>query len=372
MTTETKPERRYDIDALRVIVFAILILYHIGMFYVADWDWHIKSAYQSEPLQLLMRLTNQWRMPLLFLISGIASSFLLRKMAAGPFAKSRTVRLLVPLLFGMAVVVLPQAYYEARFRGAISPGYLEFLWDYFTFRAWPEGAFAGAEYGITWMHLWYLPYLLFYTLVFIPVALWLRAGGKVMHGRLLRLRGLWLVVLPTLPLLINGLTLFPIFGGVSHNFITDWYAHAMYFTFFAYGYLLGNDTGIWDEIRRLRWWTLGAALVAFGLLIADQGGMVVLFLNRWLWILAVLGWSYRLLNRPFRWLPYATEAVYPWYILHQTLIVWAGFHLSPLALGPIVEPALLIATTVLGCLLLHEFVIRRSQLLRPLFGLKPR
>src|SRR5690554_3056190 len=67
--------RRHDIDALRVIAFGLLILYHVGMFYVADWGWHIKSAYLAEWLQHPMLLLNRWRMSLLFLVSGLAVNF---------------------------------------------------------------------------------------------------------------------------------------------------------------------------------------------------------------------------------------------------------------------------------------------------------
>ena len=85
--------RRYDIDALRVIAFCLLILYHCGMFYVADWGWHVKSAHQSEFLQVLMLLANQWRMALLFMISGMAAAFMLRRLSIGHFAWSRLTRL---------------------------------------------------------------------------------------------------------------------------------------------------------------------------------------------------------------------------------------------------------------------------------------
>ncbi len=73
-----------------------------------------------------------------------------------------------------------------------------------------------------------------------------------------------------------------------------------------------------------------------------------------------------------KWLPYATEAVYPWYILHQTITVVAGVYLSHLSLGPVVEPVMLLVATLGGCLVLHEFIIRRVTVLRPLFGLGPR
>jgi len=264
----------------------------------------------------------------------------------------------------------------------LEPGYVNFLWHYFTFQPWPEGAFAGSEIGITWMHLWYLPYLLFYTLLFIPVARWLERKNR--RARLLKLRGGWLIVLPVIPLTVYASTLFPVFGGVNHTFITDWYAHAMFFTLFAYGYLIAADAAIWDEIRRMRWLTLGLAICAYLLLrmpttdlpgalqmVAEFLETPIILFNRWLWILTILGWSYTLLNRPYRWLAYANEAVYPWYILHQTITVWIGFHIARYSLGPVVEPMIVIGVTILGCLLLHELLIRRNRWLRPLFGLKP-
>jgi surface polysaccharide O-acyltransferase-like enzyme len=90
----------------------------------------------------------------------------------------------------------------------------------------------------------------------------------------------------------------------------------------------------------------------------------------WMALLAIFGWGRVLLDRPFRWLAYCSEAVFPWYILHQTLIVALAYWLIPMRLGPVVEPALVIGGTIAGCLLLHEYVIRRAPLLRPLFGLK--
>ena len=77
--------RRHDIDALRALAFGLLILYHLGMLYVFDWGWHIKSPYQSEWLQVPMLFLNRWRMHLVFLVSGLSVSFLLRDQTAGRF-----------------------------------------------------------------------------------------------------------------------------------------------------------------------------------------------------------------------------------------------------------------------------------------------
>lgn len=92
-------------------------------------------------------------------------------------------------------------------------------------------------------------------------------------------------------------------------------------------------------------------------------------LYAWTALLALLAWSARLLNRPWPGLRYASEAVYPWYILHQSLIVLAAYWLIPLQLGPLWEPLLVLAITIAGCLLIHELLIRRLRWLRPLFGL---
>lgn len=385
MSNDTLPTvtatRRHDIDALRVLAFGLLILYHVGMFYVAEWGWHVKSSHLSEPLQLPMMLLNQWRMPLIFLVSGIALSFVVDKYGRGELAGRRTTRLLIPLIFGMAVIVPPQAYYQALSNGLIEPGYGDFLWRYFTFQEWPDGAFDGSHIGITWNHLWYLPYLLAYTLALIALLPVLKGVGAGLLSRFQNLRGLALMSVPVLPLLVYGLTVFPIFGEVTHDFMTDGYAHAMYFTIFLYGFTIGRDADLWAEFSRLRWHALALAICSFAaFLIVDEfapdeptavenlAQLLVIYFNRWIWLLLVLGWAHHWLNRPMAWLSYANRAVYPWYILHQTITVVAGYHLAKMGLGPVLEPVLLLGVTFVGCYVGYEFVIRRIRPLQPLFG----
>ncbi len=375
--------RRHDIDALRVFAFSLLILYHVGMFYVAEWGWHVKSAYQAEWLQLPMSFTNQWRMPLLFVISGLAISFVQGRYSPWRLAARRSLRLLLPLVFGMMIVVAPQPYYEALSKGIIEPGFLRFMGQYLTFHDFPGDAWGGENIITwTWNHLWYLPYLLLYTLLLIPLSAFLGGKGQRFRERLQRLRGTGIVLLPVAPLMLFGNLLFPHFPGITHGLLDDWYAHAMYFTFFLYGYLIGTSQSFWETVAGMRKKLLGAGIVLFALLmlqremlgddpgfVLEQVNFLTIYLNRWVWILAVMAWGYHSFNhRPLGWLPYATQAVYPWYILHQTIIVAVGYELSRLALGPIVEPALVLLATIGGCYALYEFVIRRVRVLRPLFG----
>ena len=90
----------------------------------------------------------------------------------------------------------------------------------------------------------------------------------------------------------------------------------------------------------------------------------------WTCILVAFGLAQRFANRSSPGLDYMTEAIFSWYILHQTLIVMAGFWLTRQGIPAPVEFALVTAVTILGCGLIHEFIIRRSRFLRPLFGLK--
>src|SRR5690606_38555000 len=126
-----------------------------------------KSRYTAESLQAVMLLVNPWRMPLIFLISGVASFFLIKKIGHSGFARTRIWRLVLPLLFGMVVIVPPQAFLQALTNGSFDGGYGQFLWHYFRFQRSPHQAFDGSDIGITWIHLWYLPYLLTYSLLLV-------------------------------------------------------------------------------------------------------------------------------------------------------------------------------------------------------------
>ncbi|MEO8383972.1 MAG: acyltransferase [Betaproteobacteria bacterium] len=380
--------RRHDIDALRALAFSLLILYHLAMLYVFEWGWHIKSSYLSEALQFPMLFVNRWRMDLIFLISGISTAFLMQTLAkrggTANFLSQRTWRLMLPLLFGMTVVVPVQPYCQGVANGLVEPGFLQFIGRYYSGYPWPAKAFDGWKHGFTWNHLWYLAYLWCYTvlLVVLQKPLASKAGQKL-RSTFLHFRSWRLLVWPAVPLLLYTATLQSSFP--QNNALTkDWYAHALYFTVFLYGWWLGSDEGIWAELSRLRRQSLVVALIAFSLYMLvrafsedDSPPHVYLLVwtlrNLYIWtaLCTILGWGYVMLNRPFRWLPWATQAVYPWYILHQSLIVLLAFWLVPMKLGPVVEPLLVGFGTVAGCWLITSGLVKRNQWLRACFGLKP-
>lgn len=324
-----------------------------------------------------MRSLNLWRMDLVFLISGVALGFLRRGQTAGALLRQRSLRLLLPLAFGMAVLVPFQPYAQGVANGLVEPGFGQFLLRYFSGGPWPRGAFDGWQVGVTWNHLWYLPYLWTYTVVLLLMLPLMDSGiGRRVRGAFTSLRGAALLGVPVLPLLAYSLTLWAKFPP-AHDLVHDGWLHPVYFTLFLYGFWIGVDDGFWAEADRLAPRALAVALALLALHIALRDTEVPRLVLRavadcymWATILAILGWAHRKLNRPWRWLPWASESVYPWYMLHQTLIIMLAVWLAPFALGPVVEPIVLLTGTVAGCWGITALV-RRTAWLRPLFGLKP-
>jgi glucans biosynthesis protein C len=363
--------RRHDIDALRALAFGLLILYHVGMYYVAGWPWHIKSPHAAEWLRWPMLVVNIWRMDLVFLVSGLAFGFLCRGRPPWRVLGQRAWRLLLPLAFGMVVVVPYQAYAQGVANGLVDAGFGAFMARYLVMGPWPRGAFDGSDFGMTWNHLWYLPYLFVYSALVLLLRPWLGWLRPAFTG----LRRWRLLVLPALPLVLYGLLLAPRFPA-THDLIHDGYLHALYVTVFVYGWWMGTDAGLWAELQRLRGWALALALACIGTYLALRAGgdwptamRVLRAFYLWIAIVAILGFANRYLDRPWPWGGWANASVYPWYILHQTLIVMGAVALAPLRLGPVLEPAMLVGFTVLGCWLLTDGLIRRVAWLRPLFGL---
>ena len=95
--------RRYFLDWVRIGAFALLVLYHVGMYYVT-WGWHVKSPFASHALEPFMLMTSPWRLSLLFFISGVATAFLLGKTPRG-FLRRRWWRVLVPVLIILALIL---------------------------------------------------------------------------------------------------------------------------------------------------------------------------------------------------------------------------------------------------------------------------
>lgn len=384
-------QRHTDLDWIRIFAFGVLILYHLGMYYVADWGFHLKSDRPVEALQHLMILTNPWRMSLIFLISAMALALAQRRFTIGRLMALRSNRLLVPLVFGMFVVVAPQAYLQAIDRGYTDLGFLAFWRLYINPTTTEIPAMQTGLGLLTWNHLWFIPYLWCYSLIVLVLSPLLR---RLVNSHLVQRLPVSLALLAVLAftslVVIKLQNLYP----VTHALFDDWYNHALYLTVFVFGYCLALNQHWWQRIIQVRLVFLLIAIATYSLIILDREGQLnrlapyfpnarlvdwiyaaVEMLNHWCWMLAVVGYGGRYLAKPD--LPfdrngkirrYANEAILPWYVLHQTLILVLAAWLKTFAMPLVLEAVLILAFTLSGCVLGYEF-IRRTRLTRWLFGL---
>jgi hypothetical protein len=365
-------------DWLRIGAFALLIFYHVGLAF-SRWPYELKATQTYEWVAFPLLALNAWRLSLLFAISGYASAAVFAR-TSGPlsFLRGRLARLGIPLLFGMAVVVAPQPWVWLR----MAMGYRhDFAWfmahDYFTFRN-IDGIVVPS-----WMHLWFVVYLLAYTLVLCAIKMlpdrWHtslhRAGERALAGPLLLPLGVaWIYAARRIP------------GGWSdtHDLIGDPAAHAAYLPVFLFGVLLRDSEPLREAIARQ--WKLAAVLAAVGYCVVagnewrypgdipiPDGWQEPFRIGRamqgWCTIIALFGIADRFWNREGRWRATLAEAVFPFYIIHQTVILVTGYWLRPLRPTPFAEFVVLITATAIGSALFY-LIGRRIDVLRPLIGLK--
>ncbi|HEY7754602.1 MAG TPA: acyltransferase [Actinomycetota bacterium] len=359
--------RRYDLDALRVIAVLLLIPFHSARVFDTFDTFYVKSPQTSRGLSwAVVAFLDPWHMPLLFVLAGAATWLALGHRSPGAYRAERFKRLLIPFLFGLVVLVPPQAYLAQRFRGGhASIG--AFLADYWTV----EGDLSGYTGSFTPAHLWFIGFLFVFSLLALPLfTRWRRRP----------VRAAWLLfAMPLVLLLANEL---PAPNDGTQN---PFYSLSL----FVAGFLLLAD----DRAERLvhRHWRslLGAAILTMTsmMLIWSSGvedrladgsfpaiaGSVLEQVNTWVWVLAMLGVGKAFLARSNgRVLRYSGEASYPFYLLHQTVIVAVAYVVVGWGLGVWSAFAAIVIASFALTLGIYELVVRRTSATRLLFGMKPR
>ena len=370
--------RRADLDWLRVLAFGLLIAYHAGMAW-SGWSWHLTSIDDIDWLREGMRFVNRWRMPLIFLVSGAAIMLALGSRTPGAFARDRVKRLLLPLAFGMIAIVPPQIYLERLYRGQFSGSFLEWLPQAFQGGPYPNG-------NMSWHHLWFLAYVLLLSFVLLPCFLWARSaqGRRALDkaGRVAARFGLqWLMVLP---LAASILWLAPISYN-TNGLIGDWHGLVYYGALLLYGAFLFGSSDMLQALNRQRWLSVAVGVATYGALyglffagivrptIADADRPTFALLsavNTMAWLFAIAGFANRHLTRRPTFLAEATEAVYPFYILHQTVTVIVVYWLLRLGAPSTAGFILAVLATFLGTSAIYFGLVRPLWFLRPLFGLR--
>jgi len=380
-------ERRADLDWLRVIAFGLLIYFHSAIAFLPGGIPMIQNVDTSVVLRVMAGFLHEFRLALLFLISGVGVAFALRRRNGRQFMRERAVRLLLPFAFGILVIVPPMIFLEKLFTGEFAGSFADFYPAFFTSGVYPYG-------HLSWHHFWFIAYLAIYCLIGWPVFAYFKQGAgrlQLDHWSQKLSRGafLYLAIIPVSVFEIPLRAPFPGFPDLIH----DWANFSQWFLIFIAGYLLASSKPMLDRTQVLRGMSLALAMCTTAMMFVEfwapeRGGFtplvngeadiltyvwycVLRVSNVWFWLLACLGYAGRYLQRPCRLLTYLNKAVYPLFCLHLTIIVGLEYMIVPLSWSISVKYLAITTGTIVIALGSYELFWRRIAWLRPLVGLKP-
>jgi glucan biosynthesis protein C len=391
-------ERRYDIDWLRVIAMLGVFIFHCTRFFDNE-DWHLKAppSAQSDILPIVRDFIFWiWLMEIFFLLAGFATQYSLRRRTVRQYLGERVKRLIVPLYtVGMFLIVPPQAYFERLTHGQITGTFWQWLPGFYL--GLPREIFSspvvldpGFLVPYTFVgHLWFLQILLVIVVATLPLILFLKSKQGLrlidrMAGWSTRPGGIFFFVVPLA------------FVQVSLRWLPEttartWADLFWYALYFIIGYVISSDDRFTESIKRNGWTCLilwivlymgAGTLFRFVLGFETEYGQgfslgfalwqIVRTIISWSAIVFILSLGAKYLNFTNKLLVYSNEAVLPFYILHQTIILIVGWFVLPWDIGNLAKFLIIAVVSFILILLLYEVFVRRISFMRFLFGMTPK
>jgi len=361
--------RRYDLDWLRVIAIVAVYFHHIGMPFNGD-DFHVMNTESSKILDDIMVYFEQFRLPLLFLISGTGTVLAFSKRTWQQFFKERTCRLLIPLIFGVLIIVPPQTYYQ-------------FIDE---FNAYWE-IYLNAKFESN--HLWFIENVYVLSIVAIPLIIFLKSVKSQNFKNFFEEISTYKfgLIMAGSPLIIFTVILkryYPTDSTSISNLSETFY----YSYFFIAGILLASSQIVWVNLKKLRRFHLYIFIISslafyvyyfvpsnvvepyFSLSARWDIWYALCCLLGWCFVLTLLGYGQVYLNKPSVWLKRLNEAIYPFYILHQTIIVIFAYYIIQLELSITSKITLLLFTSFFVIVIIYRFIVYPFKTTRILFGMK--
>jgi peptidoglycan/LPS O-acetylase OafA/YrhL len=386
-----KSARLHYLDWLQVLAILGVFLFHAIHPFDDLADWHIKNAESSVLATFYIGFFNLWGMPFFFLMAGATSWFSLRRRKPGRYIRERVTRLLIPFIVGSIVLTPIQAYYEFTHKGWWKGSSLvEFIFSteartYF-FTEYNSITFSPEIFGDLGYHLWFVGFLFAFSLVALPLFWWLNQdSGKQFVASLARLahwRGALLLFV--IPLILIGYFLQPFVSGY-----TGWATFFFLLVFFIFGYILIADERFMRAIRRdwgihlilgiactLFFFSVAADVPVWDWLVSPGTAWFYISwaawgINSWCWTMFMIYIGMRYLDTTNKWLQYGREASYPFFFIHQPVIIFLAFYVVQWDVNLLVKLLVVVIGSFALSLSFYELLIRRINPVRALFGMKP-
>jgi peptidoglycan/LPS O-acetylase OafA/YrhL len=397
--------RRPELDVARALVVAGLVVFHSAMVFAAGTPWFIKDPRPGIGFSAFLLWGSLWGMPLLFLVSGMAVRHAMRSRTAWAFAAERLGRLGIPFATGLVLLVPPMFYLGQLAQPGSHQSYGRFWLAFLNVPAiaaglLPQGHWTSGGAGFDPAHLWFLYVLLVFSLALLPLFAYLCSP----HGT--RLTGRAAAAAARHPLAMLAAAAVPVaateavFGPDTS---TGGWERLAYVFPFLYGFLIASDARFESALSRARWPAAAVAAAAtaglLGWTVAAGPGVVtgagpawsaLQGLAGWAWLAAIAGFAAAFSARRRqtgtatpppaparqpRWqraAGYANQAVLPFYLLHEPVIVAAAWIIVRWHAPILVKYPALVAVSFTATLVIYDLAVRRYRITRLLFGMKPR
>jgi len=344
-------ERRHDIDWLRVIAIGLLLIYHIAIIF-QPWAMFIgfmRSEQSIESLWTPLTMLNVWRIPLLFYVSGMGLYFAMKKRNWKQLLTERTKRILLPFVFGFI---------------AITPLHMFIFQKFYNM---PLSYYPSSS------HLWFLGNIFVYVLLLSPMLFYLEKyeNGKfrkvISKMMTYAIGPLSVSIFFILELIFVKPQLFELYAQTWHGFFIGLLAF-----FFGFLFVHSGKT-FWLTVSKWKWLYIVIAVILFTLRLKGFDTKSIYYLKAIesnCWIFGVFGLGYQYLNKPSERLSYLSQAAYPVYIIHMFVLYAVTLIILPLEIHPFIKFVGITIFTFVVCFLIYEFILRRINILRPLFGMK--
>ena len=291
-------------------------------------------------------------------------------------------RLLVPVIFGILVIVPPQVYMERLTQG-FNGNFFNFYPSIFSTGAYPKG-------NLSWHHMWFIAYLFVYDVIFAPVFKWsMSDAGKnrlAFFNQLAKGKRIYLLTIPSVILFTSMTLKFP----ETHDLVNDWCRLFYWLFFLLAGFACINFPSLMNSLQRNRRASFSIAVVSLFIINYlrwnklepddvfvnwQQDWRTYLYIalypvTAWFWVFTGIGYGKQYLNKKLRVLDYLNQAVYPFFILHQTVIVIITYYVVQTSDTILVKYLFTVILSFMVCMSVYHLFIRPFAITRFLFGMK--
>jgi glucan biosynthesis protein C len=361
-------QRKYDVDWLKTIIVLTIIPFHAFVIFDQNPNaiMYVKDKVNVLAFNNIGGVLDRFHMVTLFLLSGIAIYYSLQNRSINAFLSDRLKKLFLPLLAG-SILLNPIMTYFWSLNQSRKESFIEHYTGFFTINV---GGFDGLNGGYTPAHLWFVLYLFIFSIIGLPLFIWLRSdkSEKVRNSlAAFFYKPMTLVLLAVPYCFIYLIDIFDEKNPIAYLYIV------------LIGCVIATDERYFKALNRDKWIYLTMSVLMYVLFFLykniDLTNTLAIysfeFLVKFLKIIpayALIGIFNCYINKNSKVLIYLSKACYPIYVIHMVILTSIAFVVINFNIAPIFKFLIIVIVSYIVCFLIYE-VLRRTRYLGLLFGI---